>query len=53
MKLKRDYEKILQECLNIDPYFFVDVFVSLYGLQKLFARKPTALAMWRNGKIKL
>jgi len=21
--------------------------------QKLFARKPTALAMWRNGKIKL
>lgn len=46
MKLKRDYEKILQECLNIDPYFFVDVIVSLYGLQEVrqdfqeFFREP-------------
>ena len=46
MKLKRDYEKILQECLNIDPYFFVDVVVSLYGLQEVrhdfqeFFREP-------------
>ena len=46
MKLKRDYEKILQECLNIDPYFFVDVLVSLYGLQEVrhdfqeFFREP-------------
>jgi len=46
MKLKRDYKKILQECLNIDPYFFVDVLVSLYGLQEVrqdfqeFFREP-------------
>ena len=34
MKLKRDYRKIVEESLNIDSYFFVDLIVSLYNLSE-------------------